>query len=242
MDREFKGVWIPKEVWLDNRLNMLDKGILVEIDSLDNEETGCYASNEYLANFCQCSQTKVSTAISKLIELEYIYVKSFDGRQRILKSSLSNFERQNYKNCKADFKNLKENNIIDNNNKINNKKEERKKATSYDDIINSLIADFELREILLEFIKMRKLIKKPMTNYALERLIKKLLSLSANSDERKQILINSITNGWQDIYPIKKEQPIKVDTTNKLNKDYKKQNFNKKYLDGLISDLDNIEI
>lgn len=123
-ERQFKGVWIPQEVWLDDRMTALDKIILVEIDSLDNPETGCYATNEYLANFCQCGITKISTAISKLIELDYIYIKSFDGRQRILKSRLSDFEKQTFKKCKADFQKVKENNIIDNtnkNNKIDNK-------------------------------------------------------------------------------------------------------------------------
>ena len=116
--REFKGVWIPKQIWLDERLNMLEKGILTEIDSLDNEENGCFASNEYIAKFCQCSETKVSTAIKKLIELDYLYVKNFDGRIRILKSRLSNFERQTINNLKSEFKNFKDNNII--NNKTNN--------------------------------------------------------------------------------------------------------------------------
>lgn len=116
-ERQFKGVWIPQGVWLDDRLTALDKIILVEIDSLDNEETGCYATNEYLANFCQCGVTKISTAISKLIELDYIYIKSFDGRQRILKSRLSDFEKQTFKKCKADFQKVKENNIIDNSSK-----------------------------------------------------------------------------------------------------------------------------
>lgn len=115
-EREFKGVWIPKEIWLDERLNMIEKGILTEIDSLDDEEHGCYASNEYLAKFCQCSETKVSTSINKLIKLGYIYLKSFDGRKRILKSRLSNYERQTLKNLKADFKEFKEINI---NNNIN---------------------------------------------------------------------------------------------------------------------------
>lgn len=84
--REFKGVWIPKEIWLDERLNALDKMILTEIDSLDKEETGCYASNQYLAKFCQCSESKVSLSISKLIKLNYIYLESFDGRKRVLRS------------------------------------------------------------------------------------------------------------------------------------------------------------
>jgi uncharacterized phage protein (TIGR02220 family) len=113
-ERDFKGVWIPKVIWLDERLNALDKVILTEIDSLDQGERGCYASNQHIANFCQCSVTKVSTAISKLIGLGYLYVQNYDGRQRELKSRLSNFERQTFKNCKADSQKLKESNTSNN--------------------------------------------------------------------------------------------------------------------------------
>ena len=112
--RDFKGVWIPKEIWLDARLNALDKVILTEIDSLDSSERGCFASNKYIADFCQCSETKVSTSISKLIGYGYLYVQKFDGRQRELKSRLSKFERQDFKNCEADSQNLKESNIDNN--------------------------------------------------------------------------------------------------------------------------------
>ena len=113
-ERDFKGVWIPKSIWLDDRLNALEKIILTEIDSLDMTNKGCYASNKYLADFCQCSETKVSTAVAKLIEFGYISVVSFDGRQRILKSRLSNFERQTFKKSKADLQNLKDINTINN--------------------------------------------------------------------------------------------------------------------------------
>ena len=109
-ERDFKGVWIPKVVWLDNRLTALDKVILTEIDSLDQGERGCYASNQHIAEFCQCSVTKVSTSISKLIDLNYLYVQNYDGRLRELKSRLSNFERQTFKKCKADSQKMKESN------------------------------------------------------------------------------------------------------------------------------------
>ena len=118
-NREFKGVWIPKEVWLDSRLTALDKVILTEIDSLDNEN-GCSAGNEHLAKFCQCSETKVSTAVKKLITLGYIYQKSFDGRIRILKSRLSKSEKQDLNNLNAEYKKVKVINK-DNNTNINYK-------------------------------------------------------------------------------------------------------------------------
>lgn len=118
-NRDFKGVWIPKEVWLDARLTALDKVILTEIDSLDNEN-GCSAGNEHLAKFCQCSETKVSTAVKKLITLGYIYQKSFDGRIRILKSRLSKSEKQDLNNLNAEYKKVKVINK-DNNTNINYK-------------------------------------------------------------------------------------------------------------------------
>lgn len=128
MERDFKGVWIPKEIWLDERLNALDKIILVEINSLDGEE-GCYASNKYLAEFCQCSEAKVSKSISLLIKLGYIEVAYFDGRKRFLKTCLIKNESliknttQPSKIYKADLENLQDNNIDNNidNNSNNNK-------------------------------------------------------------------------------------------------------------------------
>ena len=123
MERDFKGVWIPKEIWLDTRLNALDKIILVEVNSLDGAD-GCFASNEYLAEFCQCSEAKVSKSISLLTELGYIEVVKFDGRKRFLKTCLvkntSHVKNtsQPSKIYEADLENLQDNNInnnIDNN-------------------------------------------------------------------------------------------------------------------------------
>lgn len=93
-ERQFKGIWIPKEIWLDDNLSALDKVILAEIDSLDDENNGCYASNQYIADFCKCSESKVSKTISTLKKQGYIYVQNFDGRKRYIKS--------NIKYCKAD--------------------------------------------------------------------------------------------------------------------------------------------
>lgn len=110
--REFKGIWFPAEVWLDERLTALEKMILMEIDSLDNEDN-CYASNEHLAKFCQCSQSKVSSAISKLKKLGYVRVKSFDGRKRILESCLTVSIRQTNKKEKSAQQNLEERVLVE---------------------------------------------------------------------------------------------------------------------------------
>lgn len=203
--RDFKGVWIPKKVWLDTRLNALDKVILMEINSLDQGEKGCYASNEHLAEFCQCSKTKISTAISKLIECGYLYIQNFDGRKRELKSRLSNFERQNIKNCNADIQNLKESNTVNNtvNNTVSNKKERKSKSKSYDEQIEEYTENEDLQNALKAFLQMRSFIKKPMTEYALKLMLKKLDELGNTDDTKIAILNQSITNNWQGIFPLK---------------------------------------
>jgi uncharacterized phage protein (TIGR02220 family) len=116
--RDFKGVWIPKAIWLDSRLTALDKVILTEIDSLDQGERGCYASNKHIADFCQCSEAKVTKSISHLTKLGYVYVQKFDGRQRELRSRLVNFTRQDNKKCESESENLLQSNT-ENNTSIN---------------------------------------------------------------------------------------------------------------------------
>ena len=206
--RDFKGVWIPKEIWLNNEMSILEKAILVEIDSLDNEETGCYASNKYLSEFCQCSETKISKAISKLIDMGYLYIKSFDGRTRIIKSRLIKSAKKTFKKYKTDLQKVQTNNIINNirkNNIVYNKKE--RKTSDYDTIINELILDDNLKNTVYEFIKMRKLIKKPMTDFALKKLLNKLLKMSTDVGTQIKILEQSITACWQDIYPLRDNKP-----------------------------------
>jgi len=58
--RDFKGIWIPKEIWFLEELSHMERILFAEIDSLDNER-GCIASNEYV---------------------------EFDGRRRVIHSLL----------------------------------------------------------------------------------------------------------------------------------------------------------
>lgn len=69
--REFKGIWIPKEIWLNNELSLQEKVMLAEIDSFETKN-GCFASNSYLGSVIQLSPSRVSSIISNLIRLEYI--------------------------------------------------------------------------------------------------------------------------------------------------------------------------
>lgn len=199
-ERDFKGVWIPKVVWLDTRLNALDKVILTEIDSLDCGEKGCYASNKYIADFCQCSETKVSKSISLLIKLGYLYVQSFDGRQRELKSRLANLTSQPCKKDKAELQNMQESNTS--NNTTNNKKKVSKKNT-FDEIILSYSKDEETIDLLKEWLKVRKAKRAAMTDRAIKMNIDKLDILAKQSNMSvNQYLSEVICRGWAAFYAI----------------------------------------
>lgn len=76
-ERDFKGVWIPKEIYVNRDLNPTEKFLLVEIDSLAKNGE-CFASNEHFAQFLQISKDRVSKLLTKLrrmglIEIVLIY-------------------------------------------------------------------------------------------------------------------------------------------------------------------------
>ncbi len=100
-NRDFKGVWIPKEIWLNTDLSIIEKVLLVEIDSLDNSDRGCFASNEYLAKFVQLSEGRVANIISDLKKRKFIIQVFFDGRNRGLRISKS--ESSFNENVKAEY-------------------------------------------------------------------------------------------------------------------------------------------
>ena len=73
--------------------------------------------------------------------------------------------------------------------------------------------DESLNQAFLDYLEMRKQIKKPMTDRAVELAIKKLKELSAlpfsnsmDNDLAIQILNQSIMNSWQGLFPLKDQK------------------------------------
>ena len=86
-----------------------------------------------------------------------------------------------------------------------NKKKEGRPA-GYDEIIDSYTENGELRSALVEFVKMRKMMKKPPTNKALSLLLtsKKGLDGLASTDAEKIDIVNqTIMHSWQGFFPLK---------------------------------------
>lgn len=116
----------------------------------------------------------------------------------------------------------------DEKNNIVNKKKERKKdkekQTSYDEIINNLVVNEEVKAELLEFVKMRKFIKKPLTNKGLELIINELFNLSYIPEEQIMILDKSIANNWAGLFPLtnyqERQQEVRRDGSDYAEFDY----------------------
>lgn len=98
----------------------------------------------------------------------------------------------------------KDNNTIHPNTNTSIKKVSKPQSEiTFDSIISNFTSIEELKTALVDFIKMRKLIKKPLTNRALELILSKLKNLASAESDQIAIINQSIVNSWQGIFPIK---------------------------------------
>lgn len=72
--REFKGIWIPAEIWLSEDLNATEKMIIAEVHSLSGQQ-GCFASNSHFAKITGLSPSRCSAIINKLKERNMLKVE-----------------------------------------------------------------------------------------------------------------------------------------------------------------------
>ena len=121
MEREFKGVWIPAEIWLDARLTLVEKALYAEIDSFSGNGKTFHKANETIQLEYGVSRPTVSKAIKKLESLGFIEA-TFDGRTRhltvqadrkIFTGSRKDSFGQQEKNLRAEGKNSTSTNTIE---------------------------------------------------------------------------------------------------------------------------------
>lgn len=96
-NRKFSGIWIPRWLYQSKEFTWVEKILILEIGSLDKGD-GCYASNQYLAEFLDSSPGHIANTISKLRKLGHVEdIESKEGKRRIklsdeLKSRLGDNE------------------------------------------------------------------------------------------------------------------------------------------------------
>ena len=115
-------------------------------------------------------------------------------------------------------------------------KKERKKET-FDEVLDSLDLIREnpdLREAFIEYIKMRKLIKKPLTDRALKLNINEAYKLSRGNAKKMQAIVEqSIQHSWAGMYDIKEKAQNKDTYFSDLLKEMEEQNEAGNYLEGV---------
>lgn len=81
-----------------------------------------------------------------------------------------------------------------------------KNVKNVKNVKNNIYSDnLELNQSIIEFVKMRKSIKKPMTERAINMMIKKLNKMSNSEHVQIEIINQSIMCSWTDIYELKQQ-------------------------------------
>ena len=91
------------------------------------------------------------------------------------------------------------------NNKYYNNKNNNPNPSSWKD--KNYFEDTELNDLFLDFLDLRKKIKAVNSDRAINNLVNKLNKY--DDETKKQMINNSITNSWKDVYEIKGAKPIK---------------------------------
>lgn len=97
---------------------------------------------------------------------------------------------------------------VETNKKLRSKevKEINNKDSTFQNIINEYTTNEQLIDALNAFVSMRKDIKKPLTERAINMLLTKLTKLSKDDDCLKiKLLDQSVFHNWQDIFPLKED-------------------------------------
>lgn len=204
----------------NKNLSLKAKGLLSVMLSLPEDWDYSVAG---LSSICMENDSAIKTALKELRlegylivtkkmpndtdsgRIEYVYdiyeePKQASEKQGVEVLQVEVQQVENQPQLNTNILNTKELNTED-------KKKESKKAMSFDEILDSVLVIKEnpdLRETFVDFIKMRKLIKKPLTDRALKGIINDTFKLS-KGDQHQMILIleQSIKNSWQGVFPLK---------------------------------------
>ena len=172
MNRDFRGIWIPKEIWLSKDLSTNEKILLAEIDSLGGSSDGCFASNQYFADFFDLSKDRISRLVSGLknkgyITVELIYKEgTCEVDKRIIKLNPYSYFYQGVQNHQGGIgentKDITNNYNINNNNKASKKKTTKEPRHKYGEFKNVLLSDKDLEKLKAEYTEelVEKYIKK----------------------------------------------------------------------------------
>lgn len=211
--RGFRGVWIPKEYWLDPNLKIMEVVFITEIESLDNGK-GCYASNKYFSEFFGISKGRCSQIINNLSDKGYIKI-DYDREGKQVKKRTMKVVRKlttpYLENYRPYLENDKENNTSSNTS--NNDQSDLKKIREQqlEDDFNKLWKLYPRKEGKKKaFEAYKRAIKNGTTNKEIQTGIVNYLTQIRVQKTNKQYIKQGSTwfNGecWNDEYNLGQEK------------------------------------
>lgn len=223
----------------DLKLKGLEKDVYAIIYGFSQAENQTFTGSlKYLSDWTNSTKQGILKTLNSLVEKKLISKKenTING-VKFVEYYSTEFNSGGKLSLIPTIKQSLTNNIDTNN--IINKESKKEKDETFDEIINSLVDNAELQEVLVDFIKMRKAIKKPLTNRALKSIINRTKQLSNNNDETAiKILDQSIRNGWQDVYDLSNNK----NNYKNNNVGFMTRNYTKEEMESLYDNLDDAEI
>ena len=203
MHREFKGIWIPAQVWLDTRLSLVEKALLAEIDSFTGNEKFFYKSNDTIQKEYGVSRPTITRALKKLTELGFITTQ-FDGRtRRIFAHSACSQVSNRWK----DLNTLPDQNFPSacSNDTYTNTRERTKEKTDERKGVVMPFDSLKFAEAWDTWKQERKDRRTKKYTARGEQTALHKLQKDSQGDEATaiQIIHQSIANGWQGLFPLK---------------------------------------
>ena len=193
-EREFLGIWIPAEVWLDTRLTMTEKAFLAEVESFTKNGKTFHKSNDTIRQQYGITPKTVQRIIKKLVQLELLECY-FNGRVRHLSLGrlvkMSTLHRQNVDSASSKFPHT-------------NTVERTTKNTSKKEVVYPF-TETEFLEMWKTWLQERRDRRyKSYTENGEQAALHNLKKMS-NDDYRTAIAIiqQSIAQGWQGLFELK---------------------------------------
>lgn len=162
-------------------------------------------SLNYLASWTNSTKQGVLKNLKSLLDKGLIRkTEVYNNGVKYVKYSIIPYNKVEHP-IKQSLPNNIDNNIGDIIKSNEEKKKERKEVNKkeLEKLINEYTTNKDLIDTLLDFVTMRKEIKKPITPIGLKRMLNKLNKLATSDIDKIEILGQSIVHNWQDIYLLK---------------------------------------
>lgn len=199
----------------DKKLSLKAKGLLSMFLSLPDEWTYSLAG---IVNICAESEGAIKSILKELKACGYLEIVKERTEKGTYEYIYNIYEKPHTEKPYMDKPTVEEPRVenpplaepwVENQGQLNtnilNTKQLKKDKSIKDNKYKALgeIADDKLRDTLADFINHRKALKRPLTENALNLIIKKLNKMANDNDTKIAILEQSIENGWIGIFELK---------------------------------------